>query len=304
MIEKENSKNKDRNNNDNQNGNNRNRILAIICALLFAACLIWLVIYQVRIHKAADQLDEMKDNYVEEIQEEAVEEASAEGEEAVPEAAEETEENELEGYDVPEKIIDFDALNQENEDIYAWITIPGTVIDYPVLQKADETDYYLDHNLDGSSGYPGCIYTQYYNKKDWSDPNTVLYGHNMKDGTMFAALHHYKDPEFFEQNPYVYIYTKDRIRVYEIFAAYEFSDAHLLLTYDLDTDEGYESYLESIFENTGINNHFREDIEPDADSRILSMETCIGQKPTKRYVVQAVLVAEGDPFVMEETADE
>lgn len=275
----------------------RNRILATVFGVLFVICIIWLIAYKVRLSKEADRIDELKESYVEETDQEVPEET------ALMETAEEEQDPEkeeieegamqgLDGYDVPEKKIDFESLRQENEDIYAWITIPGTVIDYPVVQKEDEADYYLNHNLDGSSGYPGCIYTQYYNEKDWSDPNTVLYGHNMKDGSMFAALHRYKDSEFFAKNPYVYIYTQDHIRVYEIFAAYEFSDVHLLLAYDLDSEESYQSYLDSIFENTGIGSNFNETMQLGADSRIISMETCIGQKPTKRYVVQAVLVAE------------
>ncbi len=292
-----------------ENNGKRNKILAAVFAVLFAACVIWLVIYQTSVKKEAEKLNELKESYVEEPEQETTAEQEPQEtkeQKGIPAAADTKAEEEEEGlpglddYAVPKKLIDFDALRQENEDIYAWIAIPGTAIDYPILQDPDEADYYLNHNLDGSSGYPGCIYTQYYNKQDWSDPNTVLYGHNMKDGSMFAALHHYKDPEFFEQNPYIYIYSKDKIRVYKIFAAYEYSDAHLLLTFDLESKEGYEDYLNIIFENTGINDNFDQSIKLDADSRIISLETCIGNKPTKRYLVQAVLCAEGEAFVIEE----
>ena len=79
-----------------------------------------------------------------------------------------------------ESLYDFDELHEKNEDIYAWILVPGTMIDYPVLQS--ETDnYYLEYNLDHSSGYPGCIYTNQCNAKDFSDYNTILYGHNIKN---------------------------------------------------------------------------------------------------------------------------
>jgi len=70
----------------------------------------------------------------------------------------------LQGYDIPDRNVDITAMQEnENPDIYAWITVPGTQIDYPVLQHPEQLDYYLDHNTDHSSGYPGCIYSQYVN---------------------------------------------------------------------------------------------------------------------------------------------
>lgn len=193
---------------------------------------------------------------------------------------------------VPEKYVDIPTLQAEaNKDIYSWIYIPGTGIDYPVLQHPEEMDYYLKHNIDGRNGYPGCIYTQRMNNKDWTDKNTVIYGHNMGNGTMFAHLHNYEDVVFFEENPYVYIYTEDTLRAYQIFAAYEYSDWNLLYT-DTSTDESYLRYLDSIFENEGFNNNFDTGVEFDARDRIITLSTCIKNKDTRRYLVQAVLVAE------------
>ncbi|HBA46218.1 MAG TPA: hypothetical protein DCZ91_00130, partial [Lachnospiraceae bacterium] len=78
------------------------------------------------------------------------------------------------GVPIPEKEVDFADLQENtNQDIYAWIYIPDTKIDYPVLQHPTDNTYYLNYNLDGSRGYPGCIYTEDYNEKDFSDPNTV-----------------------------------------------------------------------------------------------------------------------------------
>lgn len=194
---------------------------------------------------------------------------------------------------VPEKYVDISALQAEaNADIYSWIYIPDTGIDYPVLQHPEELDYYLKHNIDGRNGYPGCIYTQRMNSKDWMDKNTVIYGHNMGNGTMFAHLHYYEDATFFEENPYIYIYTEDTLKAYRIFAAYEYSDRHVLLFNDISTDESYLRYLDSIFEMEGINNNFDTEMEFDARDRIITLSTCIKNKETRRYLVQAVLVAE------------
>ncbi|MCM1063454.1 MAG: class B sortase [Eubacterium sp.] len=196
-------------------------------------------------------------------------------------------------FEIPEKGIDFDVLHETNEDIYAWITIPDTNVDYPVLQHPTELDYYLDYNLDGSKGYPGCIYSQFLNAKDFSDFNTVLYGHNMKAGTMFANLHYYEDPVFFEEHPYVYIYTEEGPLVYQVFAAYAFSNVHLLMGFDLSQESLRELYIDNIFSLEGMNDNFNRDVEVTADSRILTLSTCITNQADKRYLVAAVLVADG-----------
>lgn len=100
--------------------------------------------------------------------------------------------------------VDFDSLKSQNPDIYAWITIPGTDIDYPVLQKTDSEDpydnFYLDHTVDLTEGLPGAIYSQAVNHKDFMDSVTVLYGHNLKNGGMFSSLHKFENKDFFEEN--------------------------------------------------------------------------------------------------------
>lgn len=80
--------------------------------------------------------------------------------------------------------VKFGELQSVNPDVYAWITVPGTEIDYPILQHPSDNSYYLMHNIDGSYGYPGCIYTENLNSKDFTDNNTVIYGHNMKNDSM------------------------------------------------------------------------------------------------------------------------
>lgn len=197
-------------------------------------------------------------------------------------------------YDVPEKVLDFDILRRdENPHIYAWITIPGTVIDYPVVQHPEQPDYYLTHNLDGKTGYPGGIYTQPANSRDWTDNQTVIYGHNMRDGTMFAALHNYEEEAFLEEYPYIYIYTEDTIKVYRIFAAYPFSDEHLLLEFHTETQEDYEEYLRLVMDAASKSGHYAAEAAPAAGEPIITLSTCIADKPAQRYLVQAVLEAEG-----------
>lgn len=194
------------------------------------------------------------------------------------------------GIEIPEKNIDFAALKEENEDIYAWIYIPGTGIDYPVLQHPTDDSYYLEHNLDGSKGYPGCIYTETVNSRDFTDPNTVLYGHNMKDGSMFAALHNYEDSQVFEENPYIFIYTPEKTFVYQIFAAYKYNAIHLIYNFDLSNREIFQNYLDQIFETREMGANIRKDISVNAENHIVTLSTCISGEKNKRFLVQGVLL--------------
>ena len=197
------------------------------------------------------------------------------------------------GIEIPRKELDFEALKEEtNPDIYAWIYIPDTRIDYPVLQHPEDDTYYLNYNLDGTRGYPGCIYTERDNSREFDDHNTVLYGHNMKDGSMFAGLHSYEDVQFFEEHPYIFIYTQEKTLVYRVFAAYEFSDVHLLKGYDTETEEGFARYLKEAMEYRTMNRNASEKVEVTGESKILTLSTCIASKPQNRYLVQGVLLNE------------
>lgn len=191
---------------------------------------------------------------------------------------------------IPSKNIDWDKLEGENKDIYAWIYIPNTNVDYPVLQSSKDTNYYLTHNIDNSEGHPGCIYSQNINSKDFLDPNTVLYGHNMRDGSMFNTLHNFESGEFFENNQYIYIYTRNKNYVYKIFAAYTFSDADILTSFDFNTPECFQQYLDGILSIRDMSSHIRKDMTITSDNHILTLSTCTNGTPHNRYLVQGVLI--------------
>ena len=185
--------------------------------------------------------------------------------------------------------VDFDAMWEVNPDVYAWITVPGTVIDYPILQHATDNTYYLNYNIDGSYGYPGCIYTENMNSKEFTDNNTVIYGHNMKNGTMFAGLHKFEDSNFFNEHTEVYIYTPEKELRYTIFAAYIYDDRHLLYSFDFADEQVYANYLNDIQNMRSMNALIREDVEVTAEDKIITLVTCMANQPSKRLLVQAVL---------------
>lgn len=193
---------------------------------------------------------------------------------------------------IPEKNIDWDVLKTENPDIYAWIYIPNTNVDYPVVLHPTDDNYYLNHNLDGSEGYPGCIYSESLNKKDFSDPNTVLYGHDMNDGSMFETLHKFEDNLFFEENYFIYIYTPEKNYVYEIYSASEFNQYHILHTYDFQSEGSYNQFLKDVGNVRSMTAHRRDGIGAAYGRKLLTLSTCIATKPDKRWLVTAVLMNE------------
>lgn len=204
-------------------------------------------------------------------------------------------ESTLQGATIPKKNLDWNKLHHVNGDIYAWIYIPGTEVDYPLLQHPTDDSYYLNYNLNGTRGYPGCIYTEHANSKDFTDFDTVVYGHNMRNSSMFASLHNYEDSAFFANYPYVYIYTEEnKVLVYEIYAAYQSDNAHILHTNDFSTTEGKIAYLEKIVKNTNNSQKVKMPVELSVDSHLLTLSTCVKGKSNKRFLVQAVLLNEDE----------
>lgn len=291
-LENENLENK---NEDEQAKVNIRIILRIGFAAGLLCCIGWFIYYLISLRSSDEQVDALKDKYVSKMPSETLaEEAPVESEEAEPEPVNlfgGVEYDTTENYEVPELTLDFKGMQEECEDLYAWIYIPDTKIDYPVLQKEDDAEYYLQRDIHGNRSASGSIFTQYYNSTDWTDPNTVIYGHNMKNGSMFATLHYFEDSVFFEEHPYVYIFTPEYTLVYQIFGAYEFSNIHLMMSYDFKDHDSFQMYLDRVFERNGMKDHFNRELEVTADDRIITLSTCVSGQATNRYMVQAKLVA-------------
>lgn len=188
--------------------------------------------------------------------------------------------------------VDFVSLKQQNPDAYAWITVPGTLVDYPVLQNAENTDYYLSHTFEKVSGQAGAIYTRNDTAQDFSDPCTVVYGHNMKDDSMFGSLHDYENGDFFEDqsNRTITTYTPDSIHTWQIFAAVNYSDVLLNAAFDFTTRSGMQAFLDSLDDHGG---QIDDTIPVDGSSRIIVLSTCAtGGRSYLRYLVVGVLTEE------------
>lgn len=190
-----------------------------------------------------------------------------------------------------ENPINFSELKTANSDIYAWITIPNTNVDYPILQPTgdEDVDFYLDHNSEKKYSKAGAIYTHPINSTDFSDSNTVIYGHNMLNRTMFRTLHNFQNSTFFQNNEYMYIYTPGHILTYRIFAAYEYDDRLILTSYNFNDPAEINNYFQTCLNPTRAIRNVREGVTLNENDKIVTLSTCIS-KEGSRYLVQGVLI--------------
>lgn len=188
--------------------------------------------------------------------------------------------------------VDILQIQKELPDVYSWIEIPGTKVDYPIVQHPKDNSYYLDKTPDGQSNKEGSVYSEKYNKKDFSDPVTVLYGHNMKNGDMFGELYRYEDRDFFREHRTINIYTEKQKLEYEIFAATLFDDRHILQSYDFTDKEVFMQYIRDIRGVHDMRSYFDTSVNVNSEDHILILSTCHGLGSHYRYMVQAILVDE------------
>lgn len=182
--------------------------------------------------------------------------------------------------------IDFGELESINSDVAGWLYMEALPdITYPVVQGTDN-EYYLHHTYKKESVFAGSIFMDTKNAKDFSDQNTIVYGHNMKNGSMFGTLKKYKDQEVMAKSPYFWIITKDEAYKYQIFSVYTASvDGD---TYTLIKGPGKETikYGQSMEDKSEVefgNYTFKE------TDKIVTLSTCTGDSST-RFVVQGVRV--------------
>ena len=143
--------------------------------------------------------------------------------------------------------VDFEALEEINDNVIGWIILEGTPINYPVVQGEDN-DFYLRHLFDGRWNPSGSIFLDYLNSPRFTDHHTIIYGHNMQDGSMFAAIESYMYQEFYDNHPYIFLITPERRYVIKPFAGYmadtrmpswrlQFDDAEDVATWIADRRE-------------------------------------------------------------------
>lgn len=189
--------------------------------------------------------------------------------------------------------VDFAALQQGNDEIYAWIKIEDTDVDYPIVQSKNDDDFYLRHSAyDKSWLASGAIYTQGMNSKDFSDPVTVIYGHNGYRETMFTSLHQFEDEAFFGSHEYFYIYMPQRKLTYQVVSAFKYDDRHIMNSFNFAVPQDLANFQETVKNPSSALKNVRTDLDVpmDENSKIVVLSTCITNQKSNRYLVCGVLV--------------
>lgn len=188
--------------------------------------------------------------------------------------------------DFPDIEVDFKELSKINPSLVAWLYVEGAQINYPVVQGADN-EFYLHHTFEMKKNSAGCVFMDYEVNEDLTSWNTFIYGHNMKNGTMFGHLKNFiNNGANYEKYPYIYIFRPDGIYRYEIFSYYlDKTDSKMY--YTCDTFDEYRAYLR---EATKLS--VKEcDIKAKADDNIVTLVTCSGSGVNKkRFFVHGVFL--------------
>ena len=191
--------------------------------------------------------------------------------------------------------VDFDKLKKENEDIFAWLYIPDTAIDYPICQSMDGDDsFYRTHNAMKQEDPKGAIYTECANLKNMCDFNEVLHGTSPEDGTMFADLQKFLDRKYFEDHEYIHVYTEGKALLYMIFASYVREDIRLLAEYDFTYASGCQAFLDEIYNSRSMNKNIRSGWEKavEPENFIITLTTPFADDPSRQVVVIGCLVGD------------
>ncbi|ANU45521.1 class B sortase [Enterocloster clostridioformis] len=173
------------------------------------------------------------------------------------------------GEQEPMLAVDFEALKKLNPHIIAWIHIPGTPVSYPVTQGEDNS-YYLNRTFSKAYNGAGCIFVDYRSSLPSEGGNTVLYGHNMKNGSMFGSLKRYWDNEYYREHSSFYLYTAEG----EIFLC------HITDRRRISAQTDFFSEMQDKEEEPG------EDGKTDRDARVI-LVTCVAGKNEERLAIEA-----------------
>lgn len=185
------------------------------------------------------------------------------------------------------RAINFDSLLEINPKTVGWIQLEDSAINYPVAQ-ADDNSFYLSHLWNGEYNVSGCIFLDATNEASFSDRNSVLYGHNMKNGTMFAELSKFKDQAYYDAHAIIRLYTPERDYVVKLFSGYISSGwGNAWRTSFLDEAE-FTQWLD----DQKARSLFQSDVVPSVHDRILTLSTCTYEYDDARFVVMGILIPE------------
>lgn len=191
--------------------------------------------------------------------------------------------------DNPKVTVDFEKLRKINPDVVAWIRFDEPkVINYPVVHSKDNNEYLTKLFGEGKNTY-GTLFVDKDNNGQFYDKNTFIYGHRMKSGSMFGKLEKYMKKDFYEKNPFFYIYTPDgKESKYEIFSAAVVKATSDSYQKSYSTPDDFAKYIE----NERAQSLYQTDVKVTGESQIVSLSTCTVDSNEDRFLVHAVKISE------------
>lgn len=173
--------------------------------------------------------------------------------------------------------IDFDNLLKVNDELVGWLNVRAIDISYPILQ-AEDNEYYLHRTFEKQDNFAGCIFLNCDNEPDFSDMNSIVYGHNMKNGSMFGKIKNFSDPEVYNKSKYIWIYTPELIFQYRIFSVAVVNSTGITYQTFYQEDQ-FKELMDYAFSNSEVDGS---DVEVTMDDKIVTLSTCTGDTSTRR----------------------
>lgn len=180
----------------------------------------------------------------------------------------------------------FEQLLNQNPDFNGWIQVPDTRIDYPVVKSSDN-EFYLNHNFEKEQSKHGAIFMDYRNQGYGLDRHTIVYGHYMKDGSMFKDLEKYSEQQFYENNPIIYTHTNNGKKIkWKVFSTYVTDTNFYYIETDFASDDVFKDFIDNITDKSLI----ASELDVTTDNQILTLSTCSYEFDDARFVVHATRI--------------
>lgn len=257
-------------------------IVLAVCVGLFVYSGLNLIKINKEYKEARDYYDELSETYVS-VAQEPEKDTTSDAVEVDESAADK---------EICPITVDFNNLLATNKDVCAWIYSPDTVINYVVVQGEDNNNY-LHHKLDGTYNASGTLFIDCECSPNFSGANTIIYGHNMKDGSMFASLHNYVDQSYYDAHPIMYISTPAGDYKLEIFSCFTCDFDADTYTLSFASEAEYSAFLNKMVSQSNV----KTNVSVDSSERIVTLSTCTYEYDNARYVVMGKLVPMGTESV-------
>ena len=241
-------------------------IILLLGVFLYSSYELFSYFYQS--HKEKSTYDQIRELYLGQLKNEDLKESNTDSSASTPDES---------------GIMDrYTPLLEINSDLVGWVSVPGTVIDYPVVQ-ADDNDFYLRRDIHKQAANSGSIFMDYRSDAQCQGRHTILYGHHMRNGSMFKELEKYKREEFFQQNPIIRFDTLSTEIEWEVFSVYVTDTSFPYTQVSFASHEEYRDFLKRIQDRS----IFQKDIELTEQDQLLTLSTCTYEYDDARFVVHA-----------------